>query len=105
MAWGSFDIAKFHLIRFAIVKYTSKSDKKIGVPDWLNDWLTDICIPRAAFAAEKLRLDNMMAGLTCHMLLQRVRITKCFPTIFTFCGLFGLNMIIVREAVKKIFPK
>ena len=44
-------------MRFAIIKYTSKSDKKIGVIDWLtewlNDWLTDICIPRAAFAAEK----------------------------------------------------
>ena len=51
---------KFQIIRFAIIKYTSKSDKKISVTDrmteWqtdrLIDWLTDICIPRAAFAAE-----------------------------------------------------
>ena len=54
MAWGPFDIAKFHLIRFAIVKYTSKSDKKIGVIDRQTDGLTDICIPWAAFAAEKM---------------------------------------------------
>ena len=30
-------------------------DKKIGVIDWLNDGLTDICIPWAAFAAEKIK--------------------------------------------------
>ena len=38
----------FISVRFAIIKYTSKSDKKISV----TDSLTDICIPRAAFAAE-----------------------------------------------------
>ena len=31
----------FHLIRFAIIKYTTKSDKKIGVIDWLNEWMND----------------------------------------------------------------
>ena len=41
-------LSKFHLIRFAIVRYTSKSDKKISV----TDRLTQICISRAAFAAE-----------------------------------------------------
>ena len=49
-------LAKFHFIRFAIIKYTSKSDKKISVTDRqtdrLTDRLTDICISRAAFAAE-----------------------------------------------------
>ena len=44
------------MIRFAIIKYTSKSDKKISVTEWLTEWmndrLTDICISRAAFAAE-----------------------------------------------------
>ena len=43
------------MIRFAIVKYTSKSDKKISVTEWLTDWMTDICIPRAAFAAENVK--------------------------------------------------
>ena len=54
-------MSKFHLIRFAIIKYTSKSDKKISVTDRQTDWrtdrLTDICISRAAFAAEKFQLD------------------------------------------------
>ena len=44
-------MTKFHLIRFANIKYTSKSDKKISV----TDRLTDICIPRAPFAAENVR--------------------------------------------------
>ena len=30
-------LSKFHLIRFAIIKYTSESDKKISVTDRLSD--------------------------------------------------------------------
>ena len=37
-----------------LIKYTSKLDKKISVTDWQTEWLTDICIPRAAFAAENV---------------------------------------------------
>ena len=41
-------------------------DKKIGVIDWQTDGLTDICIPWAAFTAEKktLGLTQMTLGLT-----------------------------------------
>ena len=46
------DILNFHLIQFAVIKYTSESDKKISVTDRLSDRLTDICISRAALAAE-----------------------------------------------------
>ena len=46
------------MIQFAIIKYTSKLDKNISVTEWMSDWLndrlTDICIPRAAFAAENI---------------------------------------------------
>ena len=34
-------LPKFHFIRFANIKYTSKSDKKIGVTDRQIDRLTD----------------------------------------------------------------
>ena len=47
------DCLSFISVRFAIIKYTSKSDKKISVTDRQNFRLTDICISRAAFAAEK----------------------------------------------------
>ena len=46
------DCLSFISVRFAIIKYTSKSDKKISVPDGWTDRVTDICNPRAAFAAE-----------------------------------------------------
>ena len=45
----------FISVRFAIIKYTSKSDKKISVTDRQTDRLTDICISRAAFAAENTK--------------------------------------------------
>ena len=32
------------MIRFAIIKYTTKSDKKIRVTHWLTDWMTDLQI-------------------------------------------------------------
>ena len=41
MARDPFDVVKLHFIRFAIIKDTSKSDKKISVTDWLTDWLTE----------------------------------------------------------------
>ena len=54
------DCLCFISVRFAIIKYTSKSDKKISVPDGQtdrqNDRLTDICISRAAFAAENMTI-------------------------------------------------
>ena len=58
------DYLCFISVRFAIIKYTSKSDKKISVIDWLTDrqtdGLTDICISRAAFAAENCTNESKL---------------------------------------------
>ena len=46
------DCLRFISVRFAIIKYTSKSDRKIAIIERQTDRLADNYIPWAAFVVE-----------------------------------------------------